>query len=102
MHAARVLAASRQGYIDSAPGEVLLELCLLEANPMHLERRLDRGLRIVYELARGWTFGGRERPQTLELLRQQPLFAQQTHPHLVQRGQRGGRFHVRERLLDEC
>ncbi len=34
---------------------------LLEANPMHLERGLDRRLGIVDSLARGGTLGGRQR-----------------------------------------
>ena len=59
MHAPRLLAAARQGHIDGALGEVLFQRRLLEADPMHLERSLDRRLRIVDSLTGGGTLGGR-------------------------------------------
>ena len=74
---------------------------LLEADAMHLERGLDRGLGLVDALPRRGPLGRRQRAQALELLGEQPLLAQQPHAHLVQRGKARGRVEVCERLLDE-
>ncbi len=86
MNAAGFLAAPRQGHIDGAPGEVLLEPSLLEADSMHFQGCLDRRLRIVDALARRGTLGRREPSQALELLGEQPLLTQEAHAHVVQGG----------------
>ena len=101
MQAAGFLPAARQGHIEGALGEFLLELRLLQADAVHLQRRLNRRLGVVDSLARRGTFGGRERAQALELLGQQPLLAQHPHAHLVQSGKARRRIHVCEPLLDE-
>ncbi len=64
MHAARLLTAARQRHIDGALGKLPRHRRLLEADPMHLERGLDRRLRIVDALARGRTLGGGRAPPT--------------------------------------
>src|SRR5277367_6478180 len=74
MQAARLLSAARQGDIDGALGQILLELSLLEADAMHFQRGLDRRLRIVDALARRGALGSRELPQAFELLGEQPFF----------------------------
>src|SRR5580658_1113980 len=101
MQAALLLSAARQGHIDGALGQILLELSLLEADSMHFQRGLDRGLGIVDALARRGALGSRELSQTLELLGEQPFLAQEAHAHLVQSGKARRRIHVCERLLDE-
>src|ERR1700761_151831 len=52
MQAARLLAAARQGHIDFPLGEFRGHRRLLEADAVHLERRLDRGLGLVDPLPR--------------------------------------------------
>ncbi len=101
MQAAGFLTAARQGHIEGALRQLQGQCRLLQADATHLQRRLNRGLRIVDPLARGRPLIRGKRPQALELLREQPLLAQQPHPHFVQGRKIRGRIHIRERLLDE-
>jgi hypothetical protein len=86
MHTPRFLAAPRQGHIDAAACELSIERFPIETLAACLDRRLNDGLGFVDLLAgRGPLVRG-QLAETLELLGQQALLAEQAHAYLVQIG----------------
>ena len=89
----------------------LLALGALRFTPPLSERRpavlLDGASRVsdrrerVDSLARGRTFGGRKRPQTLELLGEQPLLTQQPYAHLLELAYVARCVHIGERQINK-
>ena len=81
----------RKGEVDALRGEAGVERGALQRRFAGLDRPLDRLLALVQRATDGATHVGRQRGESLELLGDRALLAEQPHPQVLQgAGVRGG------------